>query len=258
MTLPTIYDDRITSAFYKEFGFNLDDQLLFSCYVGSQSHGTTIGPLDDIDIFAVLIPPASHILGLYTWDNWVYQFEELDVTIFSLSKWISLLLKQNPNVLGTLWLKPEFYHLVTPQAKQIFEKRDKFSSIQAYYSFSGYAKSKIEGLKNNAYKGYMGAERKKLVDKFGYDVKNAAHLIRLYRMGIEFCKTGVLEVYRPDREELISIKKGEWSLERVQQEADSLSQQMELAKKETVLHERPDFITANTLAIEIHKQYLLK
>jgi len=34
--------------------------------------------------------------------------------------------------------------------------------------------------------GYLGDKRKQLVLKHGYDAKNAAHLIRLLRMGIEF------------------------------------------------------------------------
>jgi len=34
--------------------------------------------------------------------------------------------------------------------------------------------------------GYMGKKRRELVMRVGYDAKNAAHLIRLLRMGIEF------------------------------------------------------------------------
>ena len=40
----------------------------------------------------------------------------------------------------------------------------------------------------------------------GYDIKNAAHVIRLYRMGIEYLESGNLQVFRPDREELKAIK----------------------------------------------------
>lgn len=32
----------------------------------------------------------------------------------------------------------------------------------------------------------MGEKRKQLVAKHGYDTKNASHLIRLLRMGMEF------------------------------------------------------------------------
>jgi DNA relaxase NicK len=46
--------------------------------------------------------------------------------------------------------------------------------------------------------GYMGKKRRELVVRVGYDAKNAAHLIRLLRMGIEFLTEGTLYVERAD------------------------------------------------------------
>jgi hypothetical protein len=46
--------------------------------------------------------------------------------------------------------------------------------------------------------GYMGQKRRELVRRVGYDAKNAAHLIRLLRMGIEFLTEGTLHVERAD------------------------------------------------------------
>ncbi len=57
--------------------------------------------------------------------------------------------------------------------------------------------------------GYMGEKRRELVRRVGYDAKNAAHLIRLLRMGIEFLTEGTLYVERADAAELLSIKRGE-------------------------------------------------
>ena len=71
--------------------------------------------------------------------------------------------------------------------------------------------------------GYMGDKRKKLVLQFGYDTKNAAHLIRLLKMCKEFLNTGVMNVDRSrDQEELLGIKKGGWKLEDVKQYASDL------------------------------------
>ena len=77
-----------------------------------------------------------------------------------------------------------------------------------YYTFLGYAISQMKKMSGGSYMGYMGTKRKQLFDKFGYDPKNAAHMIRLLRMGNEFLRTGELVTYRPDREELIEIKCG--------------------------------------------------
>ena len=61
-------------------------------------------------------------------------------------------------------------------------------------------------MERNACKGYMGEKRKRLVEKFGYDTKNASHLIRLLRMGMEFLVDGELHVEREDAKELLRIK----------------------------------------------------
>jgi hypothetical protein len=68
----------------------------------------------------------------------------------------------------------------------------------------------------------MGVKRRELVERYGYDTKNAGHLIRLLRMGIEFLTEGRLRVFREDAKELKAIKSGQWDLEKVQDEADRL------------------------------------
>jgi uncharacterized protein len=68
----------------------------------------------------------------------------------------------------------------------------------------------------------MGQKRRELVRRVGYDAKNAAHLIRLLRMGIEFLTEGTLHVERADAPELLDIKRGAWSLEKVKTEAERL------------------------------------
>jgi glycerol-3-phosphate dehydrogenase len=96
----------------------------------------------------------------------------------------------------------------------------------------------------------MGAKRKALVEKFGYDTKNAAHLVRLLHMGHEYLETGRLQVRRGifDREMLMSIKRGEWSLTLVQAYAQrrlELLQQM----KTSVLPETIDEEAINDLVV---------
>lgn len=235
-------DERIQTAFRKANGFDLTAHLVMACQVGSQSHGTyepSSDNLDDTDYMLVVLPPTHRLLGLARWDHWVFQQDELAVVAYSLDKYIRLLLKSNPNVFGTLYLRDDDYIFRSLPFKHLQDNRHRLESLRAYPAFAGYAYSQLKRLQNGAYQGYMGAERKALVERFGYDPKNAAHLIRLYRMGIEFVGTGKLQVYRPDREELKAIKRGEWSLERVQQEAARLEQAMFAAKTTSPLPEAP-------------------
>jgi hypothetical protein len=107
------------------------------------------------------------------------------------------------------------------------------------------------------FSSYMGAKRKALVRRFQYDVKNAAHLIRLLRMGTEFLTTGRLEVFRSrDAEELKHIKRGGWTLAEVKAEAERLFAGIEEARARSPLPPHPDAEAANALLIGIHRTIL--
>lgn len=77
----------------------------------------------------------------------------------------------------------------------------------------------------------MGAKRWESVRQFGYDVKNASHLVRLLHSGHEYLTQGRLNVKRTwDREMLLEIKRGEWELARVQEHATEWMSKLETAK----------------------------
>ena len=100
----------------------------------------------------------------------------------------------------------------------------------------------------------MGEKRKSLVEKFGYDCKNAAHLIRLLRMGIEFLTEGELYVERKnDATQLLEIKRGEWKLEQVKAEADKLFGLCELAYINSTLPAKPNHEEINKMCVRILK-----
>lgn len=99
--------------------------------------------------------------------------------------------------------------------------------------------------------GYLGEKRKQLVLKHGYDAKNAAHLIRLLRMCIEFMKTGTMSVYRLDAAELLDIKMGKWALWRVKEHAEELFTEARQARDASILPDKPNWEGAQRLLIEI-------
>jgi 1,4-alpha-glucan branching enzyme len=103
----------------------------------------------------------------------------------------------------------------------------------------------------------MGEKRKAMVRKYEYDVKNAAHLIRLLRMGKEFLETGALNVFRThDAQELIDIKQGKWTLSQVRAEAEKLFAEVRAAEANSNLPKRPDTVRANRILMEIHTAML--
>jgi uncharacterized protein len=103
--------------------------------------------------------------------------------------------------------------------------------------------------------GYMGQKRRELVRRVGYDAKNAAHLIRLLRMSIEFLTEGTLHVERADAPELLDIKRGNWSLEKVKAESQRLFALAQEAYVRSPLPVEPDRAQAERLCVEMISEH---
>ena len=111
--------------------------------------------------------------------------------------------------------------------------------------------------KKSGYFGYMGKKRKSLVDKYGYDCKNAAHLIRLLKMCIEFLETGKFNVDRTniDADVLKKIKSGGWELMAVKTYADELFHVAREAFLKCQFPPAPDYNKATKLTQDIVEDY---
>jgi len=196
-------------------------------YRGSIAHGTYIpstdpNSIDDKDLMGIYAGKKKHYIGFGGKEVYERKINEWDAVLYELRKFIGLLLKSNPNVLMLLWLPEKYYLYKSLYGQMLIDNRSIFVSKHAYHAFSGYAYGQLHRMTNFKYEGYMGEKRKSLVDKYGFDCKNGSHLIRLLRMGIEFLTEGELFVEREDASQLISIKKGEWTLEQVKKEAEKL------------------------------------
>lgn len=244
----------------------LSTRCILAGYRGSISHGTYTSPkdptsIDDKDVMYVCVPAIDYYFGypLGFGNNKIFpingtreiKYNEWDIVVYESKKFISMLAQGNPNVLALLWLEPNLYITKTYPGELILEKRKLFIGRHTYRSFTGYAYSQLHRMTHNAFEGHMGIKRKQLVEKFGYDCKNASHLIRLLRMGIEFLKDGELYVMREDASQLLEIKNGEWTLEQVKSEADRLFISAEYAYQNSKLPTKPNYIEINKLSIDV-------
>ena len=144
-----------------------------------------------------------------------------------------------------------------PVAEVLEADTNKLKHIAQNWSISQEKLSRFKALHRNYFSGYMGEKRKALVRGHGYDVKNAAHLIRLLRMGKEYLATGELQVYRTtDADELKAIKRGEWTLDQVKAEAERLFAEVRAAEAASTLPKRPDEKAANRLLMRMHQAML--
>ena len=99
-------------------------------------------------------------------------------------------------------------------------------------------------------------ERGALEEIHGYDTKHALHLLRLYRMGIEILREGVVRVKRPDAAWLLSVKAGRYTYPELRELVESLQAELDAAESQTSLPERPDAAAIDALLVDLHWQAL--
>ena len=250
----------------------LIDNLILLGYRGSVAHNMYISSadpnsIDDIDLMGVFLAPENFYIGLEQHKS--KQTKEIskeidgvmwDCVYYELRKFVKLLLKGNPNTLSLLWIKPEHYLIIKEFGAIILQNRQIFLGKEILYrSFMGYANGQLKRMEHFAFKGYMGKKRKHLVEKYGYDTKNAAHLIRLLLMGIEVLETGRLKIFRnKDAKMLLDIKTGKWSLKKVKDFAEKLFKDTKKAYNSSTLPKGADYVSADIIVTNMLYKYIVK
>ncbi|MBU8920810.1 MAG: nucleotidyltransferase domain-containing protein [Bacteroidales bacterium] len=212
-------------------------------YRGSQAHGTTLPPehpkgTDDIDVFGVSVQPIQFYCGLRApKDREVFTTagEDLDIEIFDIRKLVGLLEKGNPNVHQWLWM--DDYLLISPLGQLLRSRREGFLGTHMLKAFGGYAKSQVDRMNDGRKRGYMGEKRNKLLLEHGYDIKNAAHCIRLLVGGIHLALTNKILVKLEGKmlAQILAVKRGEWELEAVVEVVRLLMEEFDESVAQTTL-----------------------
>lgn len=87
-----------------------------------------------------------------------------------------------------------------------------------------------------------------------YDSKNMMHTIRLLQSCEHIFKTNSLQIRVDNREELLDIKAGNWSYEKVMQKAEDLIDSIEHEHSTSLLPDSPDLKETEKILIEIRKK----
>ena len=247
----------------------IPEKSILAGFRGSIAHNTYVpqdnpDSIDDIDLMSVYMAPVEYYIGLGHGGSYRKGKQTIngkfDCVKYELKHFINLALKSNPTILSLLWIEDKHYLKVSDEVRVLLDNKELFSSKKAYMTFTGYAASQLRRMKRFNYEGgYMGAKRKALVDKYGYDCKNASHLIRLLSMGIEFLSTGRLNVFRTtDAEALIDIKTGKWDIEKVKSYAEELRLLTKEAHEKSPLPEEPNQDKIEEILMEIIGKYVYK
>jgi hypothetical protein len=97
-----------------------------------------------------------------------------------------------------------------------------------------------------------------LEEKFGYDVKHAAHLVRLLRMGKEILLTGKVNVDRTniDAEELKAIRNGSMKYDEVEEYAKKSDEELNSIYDKSTLQKSPQIEKIDQLCLEVCEDFL--
>lgn len=108
-----------------------------------------------------------------------------------------------------------------------------------------------------SWKKTRNPKRYVLEEKFGYDTKHGYHLVRLIRMCRETMLTGKVFVKREDREELLEIRNGSWSFEKLVDFAETEDKLLQkIYAESTTLPKTPDFKYLDNLCISLVEKSL--
>ena len=214
------------------------DNRILTVIGGSHAYGLNT-PDSDWDYRAVAMPPVTWLLGFPPEDGkWTANIKgDEDTVVHALPKFCRLAMGCNPNIIEMLFCRDEDVVFQDARGKELRSIRDAFLSKRAAKTFGGYAVSQLRRAKNhNSRHGSHGD----LIAKHQYDTKNAMHIVRLVRVGLEIAKTGKVNVYRQDAEELLAIRNGAWTYGHVVEYAEGAMRELDEHMETSVLPDDPN------------------
>ena len=240
-------------------GFERKANLIHLFVGGSELHGAKVGATDDLDIYGVYVEDPETALGLDPQDHFVWSTasderrngpEDVDVTLYSLRRWAELAAKGNATALHFVFADAAAESELTWMFVQ--EQRAVFLSKRSAEQFLGFADNQKQRITGERGRGAKG-QRPEYIGRFGYDTKAAMHCLRLYLECIELMERGTITLPRPEREMLIGVRSGGWTLERFLEEAQSLHARAEEATLRSAL---PDVVDRDAISRIVAKAHL--
>jgi len=231
----------------------LEDNVMFEGLTGSVAYAVS-NDMSDMDIVGFCIPPkevvfphlGGEILGFGTpqprFDNFQkhhikHDQREYDITIYSIVKFFQLVMENNPNMVDALFLPRRCVLHSTQVYEHVRDHRSMFLHKGSWYKFRGYAYSQLSKIRNKS--NASNPKRQASIEKFGYDVKFAYHIVRLMLEVEQILAEHDLDIQR-NSEILKTIRNGEWTFENIESWFDNKEKSLETLYANSTLPARPN------------------
>lgn len=243
---------------------------LYLTMMGSEAYGVSSGD-SDIDVYGVVMPPKGdifpHLNGYIfgfgpkpePFTTWVQHHiddkstgKEYDISLFSIVKYFHLMLECNPTMINSLFVPRRCILHSTRVSEHLRANRKLFLHKGCKHKFLGYAYSQMH--KMDLKTSHKNPKRAASIEKHGYDVKYALHLVRLVLECEMILSEHDLDIER-NRELLKSIRRGEWTLDEVKNWFASKEKNIEDLYTQSTLKNTYDYEAVRDLLLECIEEH---
>jgi uncharacterized protein len=243
----------------------LADNTQYLCVMGSQAYGVSTDT-SDFDIYGYCIPPKElvfpHLAGeIPGFGRQIQRFEvwqehhvkdtskniERDFAVYGIVKYFQLCMENNPNMLDSMFVPRNCVIHSTAVGENIRENRHLFLHRGAWHKFKGYAYAQMSKIRNKV--NSSNEKRAETIEKFGYDVKFAYQCVRLMNEVEQILVEGTLDLQR-NREQLKSIRRGEWTIDQLEEYFTNKEHALETAYANSSLPHVPNEDAIKKLLLE--------
>ena len=246
--------------------------IQYEVLMGSVAYGVS-SDTSDMDVYGFCIPPRDYVFphlrgeiaGFSTPGPSFDQFQQhhikepselggrgrqYDITIYSIIKFFKLCMENNPNIIDSLFVPRNCVLYSTSIGEMVREHRQLFLHKGAWHKFKGYAFGQMHKMRTKQPQG----KRKTIVEEHGYDVKFAYHVVRLLNEVEQILSEQNLTLDR-NREQLKAIRRGEWSLEQIEDYFNSKERELESLYSASKLPALPDELAITELLLNCLEQH---
>lgn len=238
--------------------------------MGSVAYGVS-SDTSDVDVYGFCMPPKEmvfpHLGGevpgfgrqLQRFEVWQEHHindkeagKEYDFAIYSIVRFFQLCMEMNPNMVDALFVPRRCIIHTTAVGELVRENRKIFLHKGAWHKFKGYSFAQMSKIKNKT--NSSNPKRAADVEKNGYDTKFAYHVVRLLSEVEQIMMEHNLDLER-NREQLKSIRRGEWTLEQIEDWFTEKEKALEGLYLASTLPHKPDEDAIKTLLLSCLEQH---
>ena len=238
--------------------------------VGSTVHGLNVNDgIEDRDEMGICVEPLEAAMALWDpFEQFIHRSAaeregrenarstagDLDLTIYSLRKWIRLALKGNPTILLLLFTPEDQLVHCDELGAELRALTPAIVSRRVQGPFLGYLQAQKQRLSGE--RGQKRVHRPELEEMYGFDTKYAMHMLRLGFQGIELLTTGRLSLpmREPERSYLLEVRRGRVTEQECLTKAGVLERELSDLAISSPLPDAPDDTRVEAWVLETYRR----